>query len=162
MRVTEGCLCVGECFSAFCVYRSVSSNCTVISPGGQFFRGDKGRLLGLQPQWQGERYPKASEHHENTLLYIHKHTPLTQHRPVWLWSTQVLWVLSHCAACLSWQWEKPIVQKKKKLLIMWKCRQCEQITIQAYMFFFFSTNTNWPFRQTQLGRSNKLTYKPPR
>lgn len=101
MRVTEGCLCVGECFSAFCVYRSVSSNCTVISPGGQFFRGDKGRLLGLQPQWQGERYPKASEHHENTLLYIHKHTPLTQHRPVWLWSTQVLWVLSHCAACLS-------------------------------------------------------------
>lgn len=62
MRVTEGCLCVGECFSAFCVYmRTVCvemcvSQCAVQMHNNIFtslvFRGDTRWMLRLQTQWQ--------------------------------------------------------------------------------------------------------------
>ena len=58
MRVTEGCLCVGDCFSAFCVcmYSMCVCACVFEKHNNIFslpvFHGDKGWLLRLQPQWQ--------------------------------------------------------------------------------------------------------------
>lgn len=82
MRVTEGCLCVGECFSAFCVCICTVCVCVWVSfeMNNNIFslpvsHGDKGRLLRLQPQWQWEmsQSPRASWKYTPTLNYMHTH-----------------------------------------------------------------------------------------
>lgn len=73
MRVTEGCLCVGECFSASCIcictvicaQGSVSSKCTIINSVCWFSMVTKGGYSGYSPYGR-ERCPKACKRHENT------------------------------------------------------------------------------------------------
>ena len=74
MRVTEGCLCVGECFSAFCICTVCVCVCAskrVLETHNNIlilpvFHGDINRgYSGYSPNGS-ERCPKASEHHENT------------------------------------------------------------------------------------------------
>lgn len=77
MRVTEGCLCVGECFSALCVYiyicnacvsvcvwerASVSSKCTIICSVCQFSMVTKGGYSGYS-LYGSEKCPEAPKHH---------------------------------------------------------------------------------------------------
>lgn len=80
MRLTEGCLCVGECISALC--ECIRTVCVCAEWvrllemhnnifGLPVFHGDKGWLLKLQSNGS-ERCPKAAEH---TGTQICTHTP---------------------------------------------------------------------------------------
>lgn len=134
MRVTEGCLCVGECFSAFCVCMYSMCVCVFEMHNNisslPVFHGDKGWLLRLQPQWQGEMSQSTlsiRKTHTDTLLHKHARAELTQHRhhrrcgyglPDKLGA---LWVFLHCAGCLSRRRRSQLCKKNKKNTVCLLC-----------------------------------------
>lgn len=101
MRLTEGCLCVGECISALCECICTVCVCAEWVSllemhnnifGLPVFHGDKGWLLKLQSNGS-ERCPKAAEH-TGTQICTHTHRALTQQTVAYVVTVYLMnWVL---------------------------------------------------------------------
>lgn len=113
MRLTEGCLCVGECISALCECirtvcvrapsECVFSKCTIISSVCQFSMVTKGGYSSYSPMAARDVLKPA-----NTLGHSYAHThraPTQQTVPCVVTVYLMNWVLCviflHCAECLS-------------------------------------------------------------